>query len=323
MVFLHLTRLEYFSKFIMIFHMPFFFVTAGFLLNLNKWGGAVNYKLFTTKLVKRLLMPYFFAELLWYPIWFVVCHKGGFLKHMWDWCETEPLQAFVMIFIGNGNGNGLLLAQLWFLPALFFTEIIFIKLYNRLNELGAEILALTIVTVSSLGFCFANFLVMLWSVDLALVAQLFMLSGILIRKYNLIDKMNLKACLLPALILIAAFGLNKHVDMNCRTYGNALLFYAGAIAGSLLVMKFSLLMTHGKVFSLISHCGQQSMMILVLHPIIVNILYEIIARYTNFPPEVFTSEPIIIFLATLMGVLIPLFIAERFGKLPVLKYFCA
>lgn len=27
------------SKFIFVFHMPFFFVIAGFLLNLDKWGG--------------------------------------------------------------------------------------------------------------------------------------------------------------------------------------------------------------------------------------------------------------------------------------------
>lgn len=26
-------------KFIYVFHMPFFFVMAGFLLNLDKWGG--------------------------------------------------------------------------------------------------------------------------------------------------------------------------------------------------------------------------------------------------------------------------------------------
>ena len=65
------------------------------------------------------------------------------------------------------------------------------------------------------------------------------------------------------------------------------------------------------------------MMILVLHPIVANVFYELIAATTNFPPEEFFREPIIIFGATLLSVLIPLWIAERFGKLPVLKYFCA
>ena len=35
------------------------------------------------------------------------------------------------------------------------------------------------------------------------------------------------------------------------------------------------------------------------------------------------NEPLLIFAATAAGVLLPLLIAEKFGKLPVLKYFCA
>jgi len=52
------------KKFIFVFHMPFFFVMAGFLLNLNKWGGAENFNAFAAKLFKRLLVPYYLAELL-------------------------------------------------------------------------------------------------------------------------------------------------------------------------------------------------------------------------------------------------------------------
>lgn len=71
-----------------------------------------------------------------------------------------------------------------------------------------------------------------------------------------------------------------YVDMNFRRYGNALMFYAGGLSGTLLVMKLSMLTTDGKIFSLISSYGRQSMIIL-------------------------------------------LWTAEKFGKLPVLKYFCA
>lgn len=40
---------------------------AGFLLNLDKWGVVRNYQAFAKKLFKRLLVPYYLAELLWYP----------------------------------------------------------------------------------------------------------------------------------------------------------------------------------------------------------------------------------------------------------------
>jgi len=81
-------------------------------------------------------------------------------------------------------------------------------------------------------------------------------------------------------------------------------------------------MTDGKIFSLISGCGRQSMMILLLHPITANIFYEIIIDVLNFPKEKIFTEPAVIFGATVTGVLIPLFIAKKFGRLPVLKYFC-
>lgn len=310
------------NKFFAAFRMPFFFVMAGFLLNLNKWSGAENYKNFSSKLFKRLLVPYYLAEILWYPIWFIVCHESGYLKYAGAWCEITPFDAFTAIFIGNGNGVGLVLGPLWFLPALLAAEIIFVKLFNRLNKIGTEVFIVAIFTMASLGFNMKNLFVLPMGIDIALAAQIFILAGILIRRYNLVDKLTPINCGVLTLILFIAFGFNDRVDMNFRHYGNALLFYAGGISGTLIVMKISALMTCGKIFSLISRCGRQSMMILVLHPITANIFYEIIARNTNFPPENFFTEPIIIFAVTAAGVLIPLFIAEKFGKLPIVKYFC-
>ena len=55
-------------KFIFVFHMPFFFIMAGYLLNLDKWGGAENFKPFANKLFKRLLVPYYLANILFFPI---------------------------------------------------------------------------------------------------------------------------------------------------------------------------------------------------------------------------------------------------------------
>ena len=310
------------GKFIYTFHMPFFFVTAGFLLNLSKWGGAENFSKFSAKLFKRLFVPYYLAELLWYPIWFVVCHEAGYLKYLWSWNSLSPSQALSAVFTGNGNASGLILGQLWFLPALLMAEIIFVKLYNRLNKIDAEIFVVTIFLAAGIGFNLQNLFVLPLGIDIALAAQIFLLAGVLIRRYKLVDKLTPINCGLLTLILFIAFGFNEGVDMNFRVYGNALLFYSGSLAGTLLIMKISALMTDGKIFSLISRCGRQSMMILVLHPIIANVLYEIFALNTNFPPENFFTEPTIIFAVTAAGVLIPLFVAEKFGKLPVVKYFC-
>ncbi|MBE8949692.1 MAG: acyltransferase family protein [Quinella sp. 3Q1] len=285
-------------------------------------GGVENYKKFSAKLVKRLLLPYFIAEILFYPIWFVICHEAGHLPHMWDWTLQEPLKSFLVIFVGNGNSQGLILGQLWFLPALFFAEIIFIRLYNRLNKIGGEVFICAIMFCSLLGLLIGKIHDLPLGIDIALAAQIFLLAGVLIRKYNVIERLNLKICILLILTVVVAFCLNVFVDMNSRRYGDPFLFYAGGLAGTLLVMKISALMTGGKIFSLISDCGRQSMVILVLHPIVANIFYEIIVGGFNFPAEKIFTEPAVIFGATAAGVLIPLFIAKKFGKLPVLKIFC-
>lgn len=323
MVLGHVVFISPLKKFIFVFHMPFFFVTAGFLLNLNKWGGANNFNAFAAKLFKRLLVPYYLAELLWYPIWFVVCHEAGYLKYIWGWAELDSLVAFTAIFIGNGNNFGLILGQLWFLPALLCAELIFVELFNRLGKFGAKIFAAGVVMCSLLGFVLGNVSVLPFGFDIALTAQIFLLAGVLIRKYNFVELLGLKTGVVSAAVVVLAFCLNVSVDMNFRRYGNALMFYAGGLAGALLVMKLSALTTGGKIFSLISDCGRQSMMILVLHPIIANVFYEVLADTTDIPPETFFTDSAVICAATMLGVLIPLFTAKRFGKLPVLKYFCA
>lgn len=312
-------------RFIFVFHMPFFFVMAGFFLNLNKWGGAENFRPFVTKLFRRLLVPYFIAEILWYLIWFVVCREAGYLNFLGSWAEIEPFIALRAIFIGNGNDIGLILGQLWFLPALFFAEIIFVVLWNRLNKFGAEIFVLAVIICSCFDFNIKPSAALLFGIDIALVAQIFLLVGVLIRKYNFVDRINFKIFVGLSAIFFCAFLFNELVIMNFREYGNALLFYAGGISGTLLVMKFSVLAAkvRGKFFALIEDCGRQTMLILVMHPIIANTFYEIIVRAADIPPEKILTEPTIIFFATLFGTLIPLWIAKRFGKLPVLKNFCA
>ena len=307
------------------FRMPFFFVIAGFFLNLNKWGSSENFKPFVTKLFNRLIIPYFIANFLWYPIWFFVCHEEGLLGYsFWGWTKVLPVDAFNAILSGNGN-NGLVLIQMWFLPALFFAEIIFVVLWNRLNKFGVKIFALAVVIFSCIGLYIKDFVVLYFGIDIALVALIFLLSGIFIRKNNFVERIDLKIFVILTAIVIGVFFFNEHIDMNFRLYGNSILFYAGGIAGSLLVMKLSMLAAkvRGKFFTLIEDCGKETMLILVLHPIIANIFYEILAQNTDISPDNFLLNPAISFTATVLGVLIPLFIAKKFGKLPVLKHFCS
>ena len=307
------------NKFFFMFRMPFFFVMAGFLLNLDKWGGAENYKKFLTKLFNRLLVPYYLAELLFYPIWFVVCHEAGLLRYSWGLTDIDPIDALAAIFMGNGS---LILAPLWFLTALFIAEIIFLKLCNHFGKIDLKIF--TVAGICAFIGLNQKFFYLPMSADISLAAQIFLLAGVLIRKFNFHERLDFKICCVLAIILLGAFHFNEPVILIHRQYGNPILFYAGGIAGTLLVLKFSMLVAKfaGTFCELIKYCGRQSMIILILHPIIANVLYEFIAATTNFPPQHFPTKPIIILPVAAAGVLIPIFIAKHFGKLPLLRLFC-
>ena len=307
------------SKFIYVFHMPFFFIMSGFLLNLDKWGGVNNFKAFSTKLVKRLLVPYYLANFLWYP--FLVAKENYFGHLLGIIFYSSPVETFLGIFIGKATM--LPLSPLWFLPCLLVAEIFFIRLYNQLNKSGVELFVLAIVLSAYAGFVSSFFGYLPLGLNVALAAQIFLLIGVLIKRYNFIEKMNLKIFGGFAFMLMFAFQFNQRVEMSGAIFGEPFLFYAGATAGTLIIMKLSALMTDGKIFSLISDCGRQSMLILVLHPLIIELLYNVLVRNNLATLEEIYNIPIFIFLSVAAGVLIPLFIAKKFGKLPVLKYFCA
>lgn len=194
------------AKFLAVFNMAFFFVISGFLLNLDKWGD--KYGAFVSKGIRRILVPFFLANILFFPIWFVACYNFGFLTHFGYLGEATPFAAIVAIFIGNGNGVRMLLAQLWFLPALFFAEIIFLKLFNLLNKFGTEIFVLAVVFCSYVGLnmkpigtfilntaedlfsfdCALKYVVFPLEIDIALTSMIFLLAGISIRKMKSLTK---------------------------------------------------------------------------------------------------------------------------------------
>ena len=306
------------------FRMPFFFVMAGYLLNAEKWGR--RWQEFKSKLYRRLLLPYFLSNFLWYPIWFIACYLLGDLA-IQNWTQRNQLGAFLAIFIGNNYNLGvvLLLYPLWFLPCLLYAELIYLKLHNYFGARTSAFLK-AIFILSAAGYVLGFFLHLPLGIDIAFAVQIFILAGRLIKKYELVDKLNFGACLILLALPFLEIWLSGYVDMNKRIYGNFILFYAAGIAGSLLVMKISVLLTSfsNKFCDFISYCGRQSLMILILHVPIIEIVYQatLLIASLNSEFSVRILFPEFYFVLLICGVLIPVWIAKNFGKAPVIKNFC-
>lgn len=207
----------------------------------------------------------------------------------------------------------------------FFAELIYLNFYNRFAKVHDEIFLLIIVALTHLGYLIGKIFFLPLSLDVSLTVQGFLLAGVLIRKYNVVERMTLLHCLILLNIFTIVFFLNGKISMYIRNYGDLFLLYLGGISGTLLIMKFSVFMSNvgGKIFELMKYCGQKSLFVMTAHLVIVFAVYDLITNVTYLPVKLIRPLPEVIFAITLLGFLIPLFIAKKFGKLPVLKYFCS
>lgn len=174
------------------------------------------------------------------------------------------------------------LSTLWFLPTLFFGEVLLAKLYQYTRkEVSADkkkivfSLALFFPIVVSLLLYFAhvdfrtlNIYVAnpLLTIYKSLVAFFFLLVGYLMYDYRqLVD--NHLAGIISGAIAIGAGLLNKGVDLNNGNLGKIfILFYLTGICGSWFVLYISKQL-HEKVkeAAVFAYCGKESLFIMCSH----------------------------------------------------------
>ena len=291
--------------FIYVFHMPFFFVMAGYLLNIEKWTR--NFSEFKSKIQQRLLLPYFLANFLFLPLWFIFFRYFEIFS-AYGWENCEPAKVLLAIFIGNNEtfGTKLLLYPLWFLPCLFFAELIFLKVQIFFGK-NKFLLYSTILALTASGYLIGKFFQLPMALDTALFAQIFLFTGCLIKQRNLANKINLPVCVILFLIVFFVPVLNGFTTMDKRIYGDPMIFCIGGIAGSLLIMKFSLWLAKftDKAYNFIESCGRDSLAILILH-------IPILAAVSNFME--FDNFPCLDLILTCCGVAIPLFMTSKLKK---------
>lgn len=316
-------------KIIFVFMIPSFFIMAGYVLNVDKWSP--NFGEFTKKLAKRLILPYFIAEIIWYPIWYIFSHQMGFLTHLWRLSEADPVNGFFAIFYGAMNNDydaavdaPLLLGPMWFFPCLFLAEIIYLGLYKIFGKDEKKFIISLIIFVG-IGFILGKICPLPQGLDIALVMQIFVLVGVYIRKYKFVEKINIPIIILSIISVTLAFTFNDFADISFRMYGNALILYVGGIGGTLLCIKFAEIFTKigGKISDLISYCGLQSVLVVAIHIPIIMVFYDFIMGMNLFENDkLLHSSWTIAVICLILGVTIPLLIAKKIGKKPIIKYFC-
>lgn len=244
----HIINFDYFvtgaiKSIIYSFHMPAFFIISGMLMKKEKLC-AQSCLVFIVKRAKRLLIPYVIFEIL-----------GGLLQ---------------MLLLGTDEVNliGILYGILtihchigadWFLPTLFFAEILF---FVTAKKIGREyLLIIGIVCVFSAMILSepGYFVAVLRRI---LIAYGYIICGYIGKRF-FSGKSILGLFLSGGLLVVLAY-YNGVVDMAMRVFHNPVLYFVAGINGSYFIMNFSQFIT-GFLKKTLSTIGKESLVIMGTH----------------------------------------------------------
>jgi fucose 4-O-acetylase-like acetyltransferase len=297
-------------KVIYSFHMPLFFFLSGYFLN-----TAVGFWSFFKKRFNALIKPYWFTIFL---IYFGALSFGklGF--------QTAIIRTVKSLY---GTGRYIDWVQLWFLPHLFVVSLYafaFYALVGRINNRFVRWFILLVTLVASsfflktfYPFTFSAFGKTLdlyglpFSLDLVLLSGFFFILGSETRQITS-EKLFSNWILLlgtgAALLLMNIF-FAPIIDLNTRTYESFVINTIESITGILFILALSrqIELRTDKVASFFKYVGKISLIILIFHVPIQDFWGQKFRGLTD-------NAALSIWLAYIMGVLVPILIYEIFIK---------
>lgn len=247
------------------FHIALFFVISGILLghSLSK-SKQTNSALIArvSKLIKRLIAPYFIWSLLYFCL--DVEHIGDSAS-LYEW--------FMCIVTFRGR------APIWFIGALFWAEIIALVVIRLLNDNRAKITACTIgvavlsvviwsnrdaVPIESIGIGY------LWtSFSRGLVCLVFVLLGYIVSNLSLrtLSKSVLIACAVLSLFgsLTLFIFIGNKANLHTYEFRNLYSFYLFGLLGSIWVLSFCKLICCYIKPKFLQLLGKDSLGIMCIH----------------------------------------------------------
>lgn len=246
------------SVFIFSWHMPLFFIIAGFFIKFD-----LAPRDFVIKDFKRLMIPYFLfsvISLVTETLKRIVLHREQLdyleeLQGIFFWMDmTSLINTYAFV--------------LWFLPALFFARVILVFIDRYIHNIFIQLLIISILFASSF------YINLPFGFDNAMNALLFVFIGnIFFRFYQ-----DCKILYISPLVLVGlyfTFGI-PILDMASKNYENVFinLIWSLSIIGSLiLVLKY--LNYQGKILTV---WGGNTMLLFIVHPYTNNIAHIVVEK---------------------------------------------
>ena len=264
----HMTIPLKLSILIFSFHMPLFFFISGYLFNENKYTSD-----FKTVAVSK------FLTLVWPFVTFTLL--ALLLQSIYDFQKTVESFKYIRFLVGMDSIN----VPLWFLTALFSTEIIFSQIV-RITKHKAVVIVGLVLVFAIIGFLNAYFwkIEIFYNIHIALIGLLFFLVGWLSKKYailNIEDKnKSLIIYLFISSLILFYFALNNSkLDMLESNYGTIYYVITAAFAGIISSVLLAKLFQKIKyIKAIFSYLGKNSLIILATHTIYAPFILTVIGH---------------------------------------------
>lgn len=254
-------------KYLLSFNMPLFFVLSGLT-----FSTRYNFKDFLKKKFQTLLIPYFSFSVIFYLFW-AICERP--LGRGEDINILKPL---IGIFYAN-NIDGWMIYNgvMWFIPALFISELIFFGLVKL--KLSNKRFITILFLLSLIAFAISKYIAILFpfGVNISLTATVFIGIGY-IMKDTLVPSFSTIISIFIFIMSYLLSQLNSIVFMYQNNYGNYILFYLTAIMGIVLYLNISKKLSKSEFLNFF---GRNTLIILVFHSKIIFILDIIIKKVLN------------------------------------------
>ena len=250
-------------NFVYAYHLTTFFLLAGYTLKKKELTAE-----YLNDKFKRLMTPYFitcFFVTVMDIVNAIIIHRNVSTVGITNVVYKNIMRAFFASGTYTTFGEievGTFIGAIWFLPAMFFALIFTQYVINKTDKW--RIRAAIGIIIALLGCITAPFIWFPFSVQAGMTALPFILFGMWMKEYELLEKLNVKHYVLFAIIFLVGCMTNYSqvfwlVTCTMKDY---LFSPVVAIVSSLLVIGISRKIEHSKILSFI---GKNSMIVLCVH----------------------------------------------------------
>lgn len=245
--------------------LPVFFLLSGYL-----FSDSGKFPAFVKKKAKSLLGPYAATAVLCLIYW-ICTHclyqdPTSFSEYLYNLVKTFAVGSGRWIsFFGNWS-----VGALWFLPALFFAQILFYMIIKVSNHTKTWFRLPLALLCSMAGVWIGHRQILPWSFDCAMYAVIFLEVGYEIRQRK-IEEWDLPDCIYALFaVLWILYAMSIHLDINTRSYGSYFSSLIMSVSGCICLVKLSKWLTKSVLITnVLAYLGRNSLVIMIFH----NLMY--------------------------------------------------